>query len=130
MTKYHVEIIKVINDSFSAFCRIYAFDSSGTIRQVINIKLSYFHTGKSIIVDSPGEYCRCIVLDDKLLIKGLGENDIIIAVDSARTTSFNSHDSIGGDVRSKTSILKKGSLTYNQECIINLENRKLKGIIL
>jgi hypothetical protein len=54
---------------------------------------------------------------------------VIIKLDSARTTSFNSHFTEEKDVRAKTSILIKGTLDVGQEGTINIENRKLKGII-
>lgn len=128
--RYHAELIKVVTNEFSAFCRIYSIDNLGTIRQVLNIRVSYFHTGKTIIVDSPDNYCRLSMKDGNLSIIGLATNEIIMSVNSLRTTSFNSHESSGGDVRAKTSIIERGLLTEKEEFIINLENRKLKSIIL
>jgi len=127
--KFHCELIKIITSDYSAFCRVYSFNDLGSIRQVMSFKVSAFDSEKSKIVAQGVEFAVCEIKENKLFIRNLFETEVIIKLDSARTTSFNSHLSEEKDVRAKTSILIKGTLDAGQEFIINIENRKLKGII-
>jgi hypothetical protein len=95
----------------------------------MSFKVSAFDSEKSKIVAVGNEFAVCEIKENKLFVRNLFETEVIIKLDSARTTSFNSHFTEEKDVRAKTSILIKGTLDVGQEGTINIENRKLKGII-
>lgn len=125
MYKYHLEILKVSRQSEnSAHVKIYIFNDK-SIRECLNLPIVEFYTGANMIVDLKAEGIKMKFIKEhkQLIIDGFGNGQVILPLESARSTSF-----IAGD---RTNL--NGHIILKGECqwmaIVDNHNRKYRDTI-
>ena len=119
--QYHLEVIQIINQKTTCFCRIYAiYDNK--IRQFINCPVKHFLTGKNIVFDSEDLGATIKLNDNVITISGIALDDFKLELIGCRSGKYENG-------KHNTSCIINAKLPELLQNIINIDNLRLKDRI-
>jgi len=122
--KFHLEILKINNNGTSAMCHLWHFTET-SVKLVLNIPISFFHTGNNITVNDGQDGVKMKLIRDnrQLIIEGFAMNEISFQLDSCRSTYMEL------DKAPHSTVMIKGTMPDHLNNIILVNNRKIRDRI-